>query len=405
MVNVLIKQKQQEPTDYYQWFLNSLSNPQTKAKYDFELNCYRKYLGLTSANELITPELIDSPAAIREVDDQIIRYLQHLNKTEKLAPATIGLRLSAILYFYMINRINLNRKYISRFKSVRKRVRKGDLTYSHKQIQQILSKANKRDRMIILLLASTGMRIGALPTLTIGNLLKVQVKGYPPSLHIYKIIVYEGEHEEYYTFTTFECAQAVDDYLKEREHFGEQLQMDAPLIRAEYNYSIPERIQKPAFLTTGGMQRLLDRLLIGSMVRVKHVGRREGEGKWVLHNVMKSHGFRKFTITQMKLAKVDFSDREYLVGHKGSRGLDVNYDRTSEEDRLSEYLKAMDLLTINDENRLRRQVQEQEHTIQFQMAEKDKQIEELRERQDQLEAFLANPEKFIKMRDEAMGQS
>jgi integrase len=399
------QKRQQQSTDYYQWFLNSLSNLQTKAKYDFELNCYRKYLGLTSANELITPDLIDSPAAIREVDDQIIRYIQHLHKTEKLAPATISLRLSAILYFYMINRINVNRKYISRFKSTRKRVRKGDLTYNHRQVQQILSKANKRDRMIILLMASTGMRIGALPHLTIDNLHKLQVKGYPPSLHIYKIIVYEGEPEEYYTFTTFECAAAIDDYLMEREHFGEHCSPESPLIRAEYNYNIPERVQKPEFLTTGGMQRLLDRLLIGSMVRVKHVGRREGKGQWVLHNVMKSHGFRKFTITQMKLAKVDFSDREYLVGHKGSRGLDVNYDRTSEDDRLQEYLKAMDLLTINDENRLRRQVQEQDHTIKVQMAKKEEEIQMLLKWKEQMEVLLNEPDKFIQMLQEGRGRS
>jgi hypothetical protein len=58
----------------------------------------------------------------------------------------------------------------------------------------------------------------------------------------------------------------------------------------------------------------------------------------------------------MKKAKVDFSDREYLVGHKVSRGLDVNYDRTDESDRLNEYLKAIDLLTINEENRLKTKV-------------------------------------------------
>ena len=49
----------------------------------------------------------------------------------------------------------------------------------------------------------------------------------------------------------------------------------------------------------------------------------------ILHKVMKSHGFRKFTITQMKKAQLDFSDREYLVGHKGSPGLDVNYNTHS----------------------------------------------------------------------------
>jgi len=59
-------------------------------------------------------------------------------------------------------------------------------------------------------------------------------------------------------------------------------------------------------------------------------------------------------------AKVDYNTREYLVGHKMSRGLDVNYDRTSEEDRLAEYLKAVDLLTINSENRLKKKIHQLE---------------------------------------------
>jgi hypothetical protein len=48
--------------------------------------------------------------------------------------------------------------------------------------------------------------------------------------------------------------------------------------------------------------------------------------------VMMSHGLRKNVITLMKKAKVEYSDREYLIGHKRSRGLDVNYDRTTEDD-------------------------------------------------------------------------
>ena len=87
--------------------------------------------------------------------------------------------------------------------------------------------------------------------------------------------------------------------------------------------------------------------------------------------VMRSHGFRKFAITMMKKAKVDYSDREFLVGHRYSRGLDVNYDRTTEEDRLQEYLKSVDLLTISPENRLRKEVQDKDQIINYKLQEKD----------------------------------
>jgi hypothetical protein len=116
---------------------------------------------------------------------------------------------------------------------------------------------------------------------------------------------------------------------------------------------------------------------------------------------MKSHGFRKFAITQMKLSRVDYNDREFLVGHKVSRGLDSIYDRTSEEDRLQEFQKAIDLLTINDENRLRKQVAEQDYTIQTRMKEKDEQIQgliqqvnELKESHNEMKVLLRNPKKL-----------
>jgi hypothetical protein len=68
---------------------------------------------------------------------------------------------------------------------------------------------------------------------------------------------------------------------------------------------------------------------------------------------MRTHGLRKLAITQMKHAHLDFNDREYLVGHKHSRGLDIHYDRTTEEDRLTEYVKAIPLLTIDPTQRLK----------------------------------------------------
>ena len=44
--------------------------------------------------------------------------------------------------------------------------------------------------------------------------------------------------------------------------------------------------------------------------------------------------------------------------------------------------------TISPENRLRKQVAEQEHTIQNKLAEKDKQIEEMMHKQEQFEQLI-----------------
>jgi integrase len=374
----------------YDRFVNSLSNSsETQEKYIKELNYYLKYLGITNANTLICDTLIDSPAEIRQVEDKLIEYIKYLANVEKLSYSTISVRLAAILCFYTINRININRRYVSKFKPQNKKLRK-DNAYSHEQILCLLnSSTDLRQKMIILLLVSTGMRLGALQMLTVGSLHKIELKGY--SSHIYKIIIYEQERQEYYTFCTFEGATAIDQYLEYRKRFGELLKPNSPLIREQFDTTDRFVINRPQFLSIGAFRVMMDRMLVVSGLRNRSKGKNRN-----LHEIMRSHGFRKFTITQMKKAQLDFSDREYLAGHKGSRGLDVNYDRTIEEDRLQEYMKAMDLLTISPENRLRKQVVEQEHTIKIQLAESNRQVLELKKQIERIQNVILHDQAQVR---------
>lgn len=71
-------------------------------------------------------------------------------------------------------------------------------------------------RVVILLLASTGMRIGAIPDLRLGNIEQVQTES-GSELPIHKITGYENTNDEYVTFTTTECTTAIHNYLKMRE--------------------------------------------------------------------------------------------------------------------------------------------------------------------------------------------
>jgi integrase len=311
----------------------------------------------------------------------------------------------SIFKFYEVNRVTLNKKYFNQFMPAQRKLR-ADKAYTHRQIEKLLKSADKRDRVMILLMASTGMRIGALPYLTIGNLTEKHVEGYLlPDSYIYKIVVYQGEPEEYYTFCTFECAAAIKEYLEYRTNAGEdiyQTNLKAPLIREKFNSKNKSISKRPKFVHIKTLHTSMNDLLIKAGLRTRT--KREDKHQ---HESMESHGFRKFCITQMKNAKVDFNDREYLVGHRHSRGLDNNYDRTTEEDRLTEYMKAMDLLTINEENRLRRKVQEQHHTIQVELTRKDQEITSLKQQMKQyrseVQALLRNPQTIIELQRETAG--
>ena len=67
-----------------------------------------------------------------------------------------------------------------------------------------------------------------------------------------------------------------------------------------------------------------------------------------------AHGYRKFFTTQCINAKVNPEVREMLLNY--SIGLASSYYRPTEDEILEEYMKAVDLLTINPENRLLKKV-------------------------------------------------
>ena|SRR5215217_8464 len=68
------------------------------------------------------------------------------------------------------------------------------------------------------------------------------------------------------------------------------------------------------------------------------------------------HGFRKFVITNMIRAKLEYNARERLVGHT-LKTLDLNYDRREQEELLQEYCKAIDFFVIDPSLRLQQEVQ------------------------------------------------
>jgi hypothetical protein len=78
------------------------------------------------------------------------------------------------------------------------------------------------------------------------------------------------------------------------------------------------------------------------------------------------HGFRKFFTKQLVDSKVNPEIREMLLGHK--IGLASCYYKPTEAEMLQEYKKAVGLLTINEENRLKLKL---EKTIQIEKPQID----------------------------------
>jgi integrase len=290
------------------------------------------------------------------IEAQLVDYIMALRQ-DGLSYATVKHMLAPLITFYQLNDILLNRKKIARYFGECKRVTK-DKAYTTEQIQQALSTADHRMRTIILLLSSTACRIGALPGLTLGNLTKL-----PEGL--YKVIFYEATNNEYYTFTTRECAQTgIDSYLLYRQRCGEKLSFnkntnrwepeDAPLIRLTFDATDSFQASRQVEpIKYQGLKQALNIHLIRSGVRQEE--HPTEHKKRVRKSITLSNGFRKRAISIFIEAELNHEIRELIVDH--ATQLDQNYFRPTEDQVLREYLKAEPYLMISDEYRLKTEVQ------------------------------------------------
>jgi integrase len=324
-------------------FVNSISSKATRKMYQF---CFKKYREFTNDN-LIT----DS----KTIENQIIDFLFSL-KNRGLSQLSVKSYFCAIAHFYIMNDIVLNRKKIIKFINTDERKKHKNAGYTTEQLHKLLDICDERTKVIILIYASTGMRLAALPALKIGDLILIE-----PEPGIYQITVYQGYKEEYLTFCTPECTKVIDSYLQYRIRCGEECKPDAPLIREQFDASDSFRVKHPKQITLNTIAKTLRQKIIQAGLRsIDHVGNMDGSK--MRKDIPLIHGFRKFFNTALMNADVNLRFKELLMGHSVKLD-DVYYDKNSKKSQaklLEEYCKGIPYLTINptdEENeRLKHQI-------------------------------------------------
>jgi integrase len=182
-------------------------------------------------------DLLYSAENVRLIEARIIDYLVHLKNIEKVGFGTTHGYLAAIMLFYAVNDINLNRIKITRYLPERQKESE-DRGYTTEEIARMLQGADIRVRAL-LLMASTGIRIGSVASLKLKHL---QKNG---KYNLYKCTIYSGHKEEYYCFTTPEAAQAIQTYLQYRERYSEKLVPESYLIVQQTNIMIDLIVKTP----------------------------------------------------------------------------------------------------------------------------------------------------------------
>ncbi len=333
-------EQKQEDTRPYQNFIQSLKSDYTKLEYKKGLSRYLSHYNTT-------PEKMLS-LTIDEVENNLIDYLLYLKKKD-LSTSFIGLNFSALKHFYFMNDVRINKEKIAKFMGEQKK-KNVDRSYTHSEIKSMLDIADLRFKVVISVLASTGIRIGPLPSLRLSHLSKISIQGQG----IYKFIIYQNTKDEYFTFCSPEATNYIDSYLDYRTRSGEKLCPQSFLIREQFDVNDIEQVRKQGRpISLNNVSNILYSLVVRSGVRqVNHNTTGRGKDR---QPIPLAHGFRKFMTTQLINAEVNPEIREMLLGH--SIGLAGAYYKPTEEKMLAEYEKAIDNLTIDPANRLKHELE------------------------------------------------
>jgi integrase len=145
---------------------DGIASPQTQRKYAYHFKCFVDHFEGITEDSL----LAKAQKEPKVLEAMIIQWIKHLSTNRHHRHSTIHHEVAAILHFFEWNDIRLNVKKINRSIPQDEQEKTEDRHYTHTEIQQILTKCDERAKVIILLMASTGMRIGALPGLRICDL-------------------------------------------------------------------------------------------------------------------------------------------------------------------------------------------------------------------------------------------
>jgi hypothetical protein len=209
-----------------------------------------------------------------------------------------------------------------------------------------------------------------------------------------KIIVYAGENDEYYSFITPEAYSFLLDWIRFREEYGEKITGEW-LMRdmwqtTNVNYGAKWGLATyPKKLNSYAIKRILERGLWSQGLRKLL---EKGEKR---HEFKAAHGFRKFykTRTEQVMRPLNV---EITLGH--DIGLSGSYYKPTEKEVLEDYLKAVDLVTINNNQKvLEKQITElkeksndNEYIIKAKLQEKEEQIQALKKNDKVKEDALAH---------------
>lgn len=297
------------------------------------------------------------------------------------------------------------------------------------EVRSLIKHADRRFKVLVLMFCSSGIRVGAFPYLRkkhvtpmykldylIWKKRKLENEGKfeeankivittkedggegednnNKDKHVIlaaKIITYPGEPEQRFTFISPEAYDVLLDYMSFRQKNGEIITDDSVIIRDEWQTTDVglkrganrSMASNPKGIKKGSIERYLAR-----------AEKKEGFHQELLPGVKRYpiktvHGFRRFFETQALRAGMTKMNVDYLMGHE--LGISEHYFDADEFTMLDDYLKAVNPLTIFNNNNYNNSIYLQNKVAELtekRLAELEAQQQErFKQMQEQFESF------------------
>ena len=351
-------------------FEKAIQSDETRLTYRYHLKGFLKFCKFDRYEQLL--ELSGE-----DLFNAISNYMNY-RKASNVSYSDMNLTMSAIRLFFDMNRRDIpGWKQLSRIKG-KARLQVDKQIYENEEMKTMLEHADMTEKVALLTLLTTGMRVTALAELRIGD-----VK-YIEKFRRYKFIPYSKDiNERYETFCTRECAQVIRAYHEDREKNGEILTADSPFLTHKTD-SI-RKFKRNGFYSQKTIAKMLERLRYDAHLETltKIESKSHSESGRIRKQRPRAHVFRTIFNSQCIWCGVNHTVKEYFMGHKSGMALDWTYFKTGRnkdgDDKLNaEYEKVEEALTINEENKQKQRVLQLENERQS-TEELKKQVQSLQE--------------------------
>ncbi len=343
--NIRLSVNELQDLDPFMLYTNSIRSSETREKYRRRLKVFFDFIKLPNISfeercDIFVQNSKNNPNFALNYSFRFIVFQKSRLERKEIVVSTIYNYLKPIKLLCKINDININWQKIT-MGLPKERKYAEDRAPTIKEIQKLVSYPDRRIKLIITIMISSGLRLAAWDDLKFKHIQPFVENG---NIVAAKITIYAGSEEQYDSFITPEAYNALIEWLDFRKSSGEEITTESWLLRNLWDVTTPSGgprglVTVPKKLKHTGVKSLMERALRAQGIRTQL---EEGKKRYPFQT---DHGFRKFFKTRCEMSGMLSANTEILMNH--SMGITDAYYRPQEKELLADYLKAVDYLTIN----------------------------------------------------------